>query len=135
MNHLRTAIIQASLVVMAGLWMASTPSAVHAQAPGRGVRGGQSKRAAAAPYQQRLSPYLDLLRADNSALSPYHSFVQPRQQFRQSQNRQAAEIRRLDRMIPRPGSTATRPERIQTGRGGTFNNYLHYYQFNPAAVR
>ncbi|TWT82768.1 hypothetical protein CA13_42310 [Planctomycetes bacterium CA13] len=85
---------------------------------------------ASSPYQQRLSPYLDLLRTDNSLLGPYHSFVRPRQQIRQNVSTQAIQLQRIERTIERPTSTTTSSGRLPTGRGGTFNNYLHFYQFN-----
>lgn len=134
-NRPRTATRLANLAVVAGLWVGSTLSDAHAQIPRQGIGGGRSKSAATAPYQQRLSPYLDLLRADNSALSPYHSFVQPRQQMRLNQNRQAAQIQSLGRMIPSSGISSGTSDRIQTGRGGTFNNFLHYYPIRPTTVR
>ena len=134
-THIRTAIIRVSIILLAGLCMNATPSTAQAQRAVQGYGGRGPQRATAVPYQQRLSPYLDLLRSDNSVLSPYHSFVQPRQQSRQNQNRQAAELRRLERTIGRPGTTASQPERMQTGRGGTFNNYLHFYPFNSATNR
>lgn len=89
------------------------------------------------PYQQRLSPYLDLMRDDRSVLPPYHSFVRPRQEFRQRLNRQAAQIGRLGQAIGRPTSASTYSSsvRIPTGRGGTFYNYLHYFPINQGGQR
>lgn len=135
MNRFRNTLLPTCLVLTTGIWSVCVPRTAHAQAPSLRFGGVNSKRVGAAPYQQRLSPYLDLLRTDNSALSPYHSFVQPRQQFRQTQSRQAAQIRGLDQMVPRSTGTPVYSDRIQTGRGGMFNNYLHYYQFSPTAVR
>ncbi|KAA1261023.1 hypothetical protein LF1_35660 [Rubripirellula obstinata] len=83
---------------------------------------------------QRLSPYLDLLRSDNSVLGPYHSFVLPRQQIQQSIRRQASEIRNLRRTVSESPHATPSHGRTQTGRGGSFNNHLHYYQF-PSSAR
>jgi len=89
------------------------------------------------PYQLRLSPYLDLMRDDRSVLPPYHSFVRPRQELRQRQNRQAAQIGRLGRAIGRsgPGRVYSSSPRLQTGRGGTFYNTLHFFPSNQTGQR
>ena len=93
---------------------------------------GATRQPWAAPYQQRLSPYLDLLRVDNSVLSPYHTFVEPRRRIRQSLNLQAAQIGRLQEQVTRvpSGAQSTPAGRLPTGGGGTFNNYLHFYRFD-----
>ncbi len=62
-----------------------------------------------APIQPRLSPYLDLLRNDNSVLSPYHSFVLPRREVQRQQARQAAEINRLEQATFRRDAHLTGP--------------------------
>ncbi|QEG02203.1 hypothetical protein Mal15_62880 [Stieleria maiorica] len=135
MKQLRKTAARSIALVCVGLTVLSSASESHAQAPG-GRLGGGSAGATNSPYQQRLSPYLDLLRSDNSILSPYHSFVQPRQQFRQNQTRQFQQLQKLQRAFERSATGASAPsERTQTGRGGTFNNYLHYYQFNSASRR
>lgn len=81
-----------------------------------------------ATNKPKLSPYLDLLRNDDSALSPYHSFVLPRREIAQRQAMQAIELRRLDYEATRrsPSKTATTP-RFTTGRGGTFQSTLHFF--------
>jgi hypothetical protein len=81
------------------------------------------------PYRQTLSPYLDLLRNDDSVLSPYHSFVRPRQQMRQSISQQAAVLRQLEKTVTQPFGVIPNQQRLPTGRGGSFNNHLHYYNF------
>ena len=86
------------------------------------------------PYQQTLSPYLDLLRSDSSTLSPYHSFVRPRQQVRQRLQYQSSQIQRFEREAYSTPSRSVSP-RLPTGRGGSFNNYLHYYQSSPRVTR
>jgi hypothetical protein len=83
---------------------------------------------------QRLSPYLDLLRSDNSLLGPYHSFVLPRQQIQQGIRRQASEVQKLRRSVFDSPRVMPSRSRTQTGRGGSFNNHLHYYQF-PSSAR
>ncbi|TWU60730.1 hypothetical protein Poly51_10110 [Rubripirellula tenax] len=87
------------------------------------------------PYSNTLSPYLDLLRNDNSALSPYHSFVRPRQRLQQTLGQQAASLRQLQRSVGQPGIAAPVQQRLPTGRGGSFNNHLHFYDFNSAQMR
>lgn len=104
-----------------------------AQMPRRSV--GQSNQFRSSPYQQRISPYLDLLRADDSALSPYHSFVQPRQQMRQSLLFQAAQIHRLGQAAPTGWSNPSGQGRLPTGHGATFNNHMHYYRFPTNSSR
>lgn len=81
--------------------------------------------------QPRLSPYLDLLRTDNSVLTPYHSFVQPRQELRQNLRRQELQIGQLERTSLgfTTGTEIQASTRQPTGGGGNFNNYLHFYQF------
>lgn len=135
MKNLRRIAINLTLAWLPALVAVTAPSVASAQFPssrrGASGMGGPSS----VPYQQRLSPYLDLLRADNSVLSPYHSFVQPRQQLRQNQNTQAARILTLERSFRQSPGASTQTERLQTGRGGMFNNYLHYYQFNSRLAR
>ncbi|WP_182864769.1 hypothetical protein [Stieleria mannarensis] len=134
-KQLRKTAARSITLAWIGLTVLLPASQSHAQAPA-GRLGGGSTRAGHSPYQQRLSPYLDLLRSDNSILSPYHSFVQPRQQLRQNQTRQFQQLQKLQRAFDRSATgTSASSERTQTGRGGTFNNYLHYYQFNSAYRR
>lgn len=94
---------------------------------------GTLSRPSSAPNQQRLSPYLNLFRADNSLLGPYHSFVQPRQQLQRTLSRQELQISQLQQASSAPGTSSHSGSaaRQQTGRGATFNNYLHYYRVNP----
>jgi hypothetical protein len=125
-SRFRTEITRASVVVCAVLALQTTSQAQVNQY-------GAAPQHSSSPYQNRLSPYLNLLRTDNSVLTPYHSFVQPRIQFQQNLNRQAHQIGQLQQAARGPGSHS-RPEstvRRQTGRGGSFNNYLHFYRFNP----
>jgi len=88
------------------------------------------------PYQQRLSPYLDLLRSDNSLLGPYYSFVRPRQEIRRNLNLHTSQIGELERSadIFRPAEGSTSGSRLPTGRGGTFNTYLHYYPMKQRSL-
>ena len=111
-------VIAYTLIVVALVWVGG--SVVNSKLP---VRVAQS------PYSQTLSPYLDLLRNDNSVLSPYHSFVRPRQQLRQSISQQAVTLRQLRQSINQPVGPMPSPQRLPTGRGGSFNNHLHYYNF------
>ena len=107
-------------IIIAVVWLACTQVDARAQQPGP---------PAASPYQQRLSPYLDLLRADNSALSPYHSFLQPRREFNRRLRWQSNRIGQLEqnamgfRSVPRSSLSS----RMPTGRGGRFHTYLHFY--------
>lgn len=107
-----------ALVVLTMAWVGG--SVIDSQLP---VQVAQS------PYSQTLSPYLDLLRNDNSVLSPYHSFVRPRQQLRQSINQQATTLRQLRRTVAQPLGTVRTQQRLPTGRGGSFNNHSHFYNF------
>ncbi len=137
MKHKHNAIIGQCVFSMAALLLLVMSSDARAQGVAgtsprpmssgslnsRGLNSGQP-----APYQQRLSPYLDLLRTDNSVLGPYHSFVRPRQQLQQRINAQGAQMGRLQQTLQRSSSmTTSQPSRLQTGRGGTFNDHLHYY--------
>lgn len=81
--------------------------------------------------QPRLSPYLNLLREDNSTLSPYHSFVRPQRLLQQQQALQAAEIARLERTSSISKRTERAPaERLPTGNAAQFQAYSHFYQFH-----
>jgi len=103
----------------------------HAQVPTQ-----RSTFKTSAPYQQRLSPYLNLLRSDNSLLGPYFSFVRPRQEIHRSLNRHTSQIGELERSIDtfRPAEESTSGSRLPTGRGGTFNTYLHYYPMTQRSL-
>ncbi len=83
------------------------------------------------PYQPRLSPYLNLLRNDNSLLTPYHSFLQPRREFQQQQLQLYTEVTGIaqSRHIQNPGISAGHT-RLPTGNGGQFQSYLHFYPLN-----
>ncbi len=126
----RTSRGYSSAIVTLFLFCLPTTAGAQGSIPVQGTAA--SKRVpSASPYQQRLSPYLDLLRTDNSVLGPYHSFVRPRQQLRQSIGVQATQFGQLlrDRNTVRTSTGNTIPDRVQTGHGGTFNNHLHFYQF------
>jgi hypothetical protein len=99
---------------------------LSAQAIYPGVQRKPSPR-----LQPKLSPYLDLLRRDNSVLSPYHSFVLPRRELHQQQLSQAVEIDRLQQAtyLQRHSKTGV-SSRIPTGRGGQFQTYLHFFRRN-----
>ena len=105
--------------------------AVQQTARAQAVYGPRS-RPTSAPHQPRLSPYLNLFRADNSLLTPYHAFVQPRQELQQNLSRQEWQIGRLEQAASRSVETfdSNANARQPTGRGGSFNNYLHFYRFN-----
>ena len=126
MRRFRTEITRASVVVCVVLALQTT-------SPAQMNQYGAAPQHTASPYQNRLSPYLNLLRTDNSVLTPYHSFVQPRIQFQQNLNRQAQQIGQLQHAARGTGSStpAESTARRQTGRGGSFNNYLHFYRFRP----
>jgi hypothetical protein len=88
------------------------------------------------PYQPRLSPYLDLLRNDNSLLTPYHAFVQPRREFQQRQLQLSTDLNRLEQTQQRQLSPkAWGRTRLPTGNGGRFQTYLHFYSVNPSVPR
>jgi hypothetical protein len=103
---------------------AAEPAAAQTMYP-RGPGANSSQ------YQPRLSPYLDLLRRDNSVLSPYHSFVVPRRGIYQQQMQQSAQIGRLQQDAnQRARSNAGNGSRLPTGRGGQFQNYMHFFPRN-----
>lgn len=84
--------------------------------------------------QPRLSPYLNLLREDNSTLSPYHSFVRPQRESFQRQSRQSSELQRLESRVysqQRAGAAGALVPRLPTGNGARFLSYSHFYQFEP----
>jgi len=114
-------------MVTSGMLASAKPVAAQAIYPG--------SRQPVAPYRPKLSPYLDLLRTDNSQLNPYHSFVVPRRELYGRQARQAAEISRLGRSsYGRSAGRGSMQPRLPTGGGGRFQTYLHYYQFNNNRV-
>lgn len=89
------------------------------------------------PVSPTLSPYLDLLRNDNSQLSPYHSFVLPRRQIVQQQLQTTGEVQRLQRefgLSSRP-SQPTYQSRRPTGNAASFQSYLHFYNFGSPNFR
>lgn len=75
----------------------------------------------------RLSPYLNLLRQDNSTLSPYHSFVRPQREVYQQQVRQTAELQRLGTTIAARRPQRSPGSRLTTGNGASFQTFLHFY--------
>lgn len=83
------------------------------------------------PARPTLSPYLDLLRNDSGAISPYHAFVLPRREIVQQQTQQAANLRRLER-ASFGGVVGGQVQnlRLPTGRGGSYQDYSHFYHFN-----
>tara|TARA_R110002049_G_scaffold4601_4_gene31927 strand:+ start:176625 stop:177050 length:426 start_codon:yes stop_codon:yes gene_type:complete len=85
-------------------------------------------RGKAIQYEPRptLSPYLNLLRNDDSVLSPYHSFVVPRRQQQQARQAQNDQIRSLQRRLNHTGQIPG-GDRTPTGRGGYFQTYMHYF--------
>ena len=92
-----------------------------------------------APDLQRptLSPYLDLLRPDFGPLPNYYQYVRPREQARQTLERQDRALQRQDRSIQqqRLQLRALEAPASQSGRGAlaprrtaaTFMFYSHYY--------
>jgi hypothetical protein len=86
----------------------------------------QKPRAAMAQPQPILSPYLNLLRVDNSTLSPFHTFVLPQRQQSQLQLMQSTQLSSLQRRVNDQTGEGTR-SRLRTGGGGHFQTYLHYY--------
>lgn len=89
------------------------------------------------PASPTLSPYLDLLRNDNSQLSPYHSFVLPRRQIIQQQLQTSGEVQRLQGEFSRSSrpSQPTYQSRRPTGNAASFQSYLHFYNFGASNFR
>lgn len=84
--------------------------------------------------QPRLSPYLNLLRDDNSTLSPYHSFVRPQRENYQRQSQQFSELQHLETRAysqQRAGTGGSTVSRLPTGNGAKFQSYSHFYHFEP----
>ena len=109
------------MIATASILAISTPAAAQ-------YGSGQLPAFQGATNKPKLSPYLDLLRNDNSVLSPYHAFVLPRREIAQRQAAQAIELRRLEFATTRRSavSASTNP-RFTTGRGGTFQSTLHFF--------
>ena len=104
------------------------PSSAEAQVVYPGMP--QTQRAGA-PTQPKLSPYLNLLRTENSLLPNYHTFVLPQREIYQQQARQGAEIMRLEQAtLSHSSSSQSGSSRLPTGNGGHFQTYLHFYGWN-----
>lgn len=116
------------LSVATGLWLAAGGIS-FGQATYSAPSWEQARGRYTAPLQPQLSPYLNLLRNDSSALSPYHSFVQPRRQQLQAFQQQASRLDRLERVTASPHPTRGQPStgRLPTGSGSYFQSYLHFY--------
>ncbi len=113
-------ILFVSLVFVGGLAL------LPASAPAQGAYPGR--------YQSRsgptITPYLDYFRQDNTVLGPYHTFVRPRAQLRETQRQLDSRLQleanrnsNLQREFQQLRESAARP----TGSGATFMNYSHYY--------
>lgn len=100
-------------------------------APGVLLAQAVYPQALGAPSHPSLSPYLDLLRNDNSVLPPYHSFVLPRRAVLQQQARQSLAIGQLESTVrssnARLESTIGNGSRLSTGGGGSYQNFSHFY--------
>ncbi len=84
--------------------------------------------------QPQLSPYLNLLREDNSTLSPYHSFVRPQRENLQQQSQQSSALHQLENRVysqQRGNAGGLSVPRLPTGNGAKFQSYSHFYQFAP----
>ena len=90
-----------------------------------------------APASPTLSPYLNLLRNDNSQLSPYHTFVLPQRQIIQQQLQTTGDVSRLQREVSRSSrlSQPGYPSRRPTGNAASFQSYLHFYNFGATSIR
>lgn len=124
-------------ILTTGLLVFLLAQVAHAQAPvGQGTRGqspqsqrAQSPRTRYQPTRPTVSPYLNLLRPNESAVPNYYSFVRPQLQAQENQQRQQAinvqqqtAIGTLDREVLQITQPAAR-----TGGGGNFRQYSHFY--------
>lgn len=107
-------------IITLGSLSASEPASAQAVYPQ--MPGGPSIH-----YQPKLSPYLNLLRGDDSVLGPYRTFVLPQQRLYQQQVNQTVQIGRLQQAANRQTRGATRNGRLPTGRGGQFQNTMHFF--------
>ncbi len=71
-----------------------------------------------------LSPWLSLYRHDAGPMDPYHSFVRPELELRESMRKQDARIHSLGEEVTRYEETGGVPP---TGSGSVFMSYSHFY--------
>ncbi len=103
--------------LLAGLMAASA----HAQRP----RGSSDN-----PVGPTVSPYLNLLGADQFGITNYQSLVRPLVDQGNAINRQAGSINRLQQQVGQGAGRGNGQGGIQgTGHATFFMNYSHYYPF------
>jgi hypothetical protein len=76
------------------------------------------------PRRPSISPYLNLGNENSGVLSPYHAFVVPGLLQQQQQIKSFA---LQARTLGLERNRSTDPELRQTGLGGRFQNYSHFY--------
>ena len=82
-----------------------------------------------APRRPSFSPYLNLGIENSGAISPFHAFVIPGiEQQKQQMNQFMLQSRTM--VLERNKSAGK--EIRQTGLGGKFQNYSHFYQDPPS---
>ena len=77
-----------------------------------------------APRRPSVSPYLNLTNQNSGALSPFHAFVLP---GLDQQKQKAMQLMIQARTMNLEKNQTTVAELRQTGLGGKFQNYSHFY--------
>ncbi len=88
------------------------------------VERGYSQNPSTAPRRPSVSPYLNLTNQNSGVLSPFHAFVLP---GIEQQKQQAMQLLIQSRTMNLEKSPTTVAELRQTGLGGKFQNYAHFY--------
>lgn len=85
---------------------------------------GRSQNPTTTPRRPSLSPYLNLTNPNSGVLSPFHAFVLP---GIEQQKQHAMQFMIQSRTMNLEKSQTTVAELRQTGLGGKFQNYSHFY--------
>ena len=88
------------------------------------VEQGRSQNPTTTPRRPSISPYLNLTNPNSGVLSPFHAFVVP---GIEQQKQQAMQLMIQSRTMHLEKSQTTVTELRQTGLGGKFQNYSHFY--------
>lgn len=97
------------------------------------------------PARPTVSPYLNLLRTNNSPVPNYYSLVRPQlqqysineqQQSINQQQQSSLQTQQQGLRNVQEGLLEMRQPQVKaTGTGGRFMDYQHYYSFQRAAAR
>jgi hypothetical protein len=108
---------------MAALWQVA-PALAQTPPPGRA--------AVQPPRRPSISPYLNLGIENSGALPPYQTFVQPRIE---QQKQQASHYLLQAKTAALEKNEFADSHLRQTGLGGKFQNYSHFYQAQRPRVK